>query len=392
MKKRLSLSIALLTCLGFLPGVRPSPANIEPGTETDLNFGLGMFNSMCDKAKNSNVVFSPSSAYTILALATHGAAGATQQELLKALHAGPDLDDKIASIYTNLKTQKPSVTLTTANGIFVDKRFPVLPEYIKFAKERYRADVENDDFKGPIVQKVNAWCSKNTQGKIPKIMQSAPAGASVVLINALYFKGSWQFPFAEDRTKPGTFHASTGDVQVPMMHSGPSTTPFMNGRNFQAVKLPYKSWQVAMYVFLPSEQTTLKELREEMTPENWKLWMPKFEDNLVNLTMPKFKLATSTQLNDALESQGVSLAFQEEANFSRMSKVHLHITNVIQKTYIDVNEKGTEAAAATEVEMSKDMMPEQIQKVVLDRPFLFALVDNHTNQMLFLGAMNNPAK
>jgi serpin B len=238
--------------------------------------------------------------------------------------------------------------------------------------------------------------SKNTDGKIEKIVDQISDGARLFLINAIYFKGQWQFEFKKENTKPDVFKlAGEKQKELPMM-SQSRTFLYFKGKDFQSVVLAYGAGRVSMYVFLPDEDKSLDEFEKDLTPENWELWMRSFQLNPGDLTLPRFKVEWESGLNEALKELGMGEAFDpSRADFSQMAKVKpgdLFISEVRQKSWCEVNEEGTVAAAVTSVGLSTASVQRPREKFVMkvDRPFFFAIRDNFTGVVLFMGSIRNP--
>ncbi len=226
--------------------------------------------------------------------------------------------------------------------------------------------------------------------KISKIVQTIV----LFLINAVYFKGSWQTEFALSDTYNGKFNLLSGETkQVPMM-SRTGQYPVYSSENFQAINLPYGEGQMGMYIFLPDTESDIDSFIENINAEKWENWMERFREREVQIRIPKFKLEYGTKvLNDVLTSLGMGVAFDEElADFSRMADLeavggNLYITKVAHKTFIEVNEEGTEASAVTNVGVGIRSFP---QRFIVDRPFFFAIRDGETGTVLFIGTVVEP--
>lgn len=216
-----------------------------------------------------------------------------------------------------------------------------------------------------------------------------------MLINAIYFKGSWTYEFAEKQTAYKTFHLADGTTkEVPLMRLQEDLA-YMENEDFQAVTLPYgDDEEMSMRVFLPRENTNIEDFQKMLTFENWKEWNLEFHKQKGIILLPKFQLEYETSLNEDLKKLGMTTAFnKEEANFSKMIEedVPLWISQVKQKTFIDVNEEGTEAAAATSVQIvTESATMDRPFHMEVNRPFVIAITDNETDTILFMGVISNP--
>jgi serpin B len=270
------------------------------------------------------------------------------------------------------------------------------PVFLQRNKQFFGAEITNLDFNDPSSpSKINSWVKDKTSGKIDKIIDQIDSMAVLYLINAIYFKGAWADEFKKADTKDEPFKTAGADQpNVPMMHRSGSYR-YVESEGFQAVSLPYGGGRVSMYVFLPSESSSLAEFQRSLTAQNWDQWMSRFVKTPGDLGLPRFKLEFEATLNDSLTSMGMGLAFDaDRANFKGIadSSDNISISRVKHKTYCDVNEEGTEAAAVTSVEMvaTSAMRPQKRFRMIVDRPFFFAIRDNETGTLLFMGSVVDP--
>ncbi|NEQ41420.1 MAG: serpin family protein, partial [Okeania sp. SIO3I5] len=238
---------------------------------------------------------------------------------------------------------------------------------------------------------INNWVKDKTQGKIDKIIEEFKPNDVMVLLNAIYFQANWQQQFSEFSTKEMPFYLVNGtQKQHPIMFQS-SRYLYYENQYFQAVNLPYKKGLVSMYIFLPREQVGLEEFYQVLNEKNWENWMKQFEGGYeVNLGLPKFKNEYEVTLNDMLKSLGMQIAFQAGgADFSGMSPEKLFISEVKHKTFVEVNETGTEAAATTsgKITLQSAVIPVDM---LVNRPFFFAIRDNNSGTILFMGKITNP--
>ncbi|RNF41212.1 hypothetical protein EEX84_02370 [Planococcus salinus] len=241
---------------------------------------------------------------------------------------------------------------------------------------------------------INAWVSDATNGKIEE-MASKPLPGSLVtmLLNAIYFNGSWQFPFSEELTEEQPFYLSDGSTaDVPLMTLR-SELSYLETKNFQAVSLPYGEGEMNMHVFLPAEDSSLDKFKASMSEEKWAAWLTEFKAKEGTVMLPKFELEYEVNLNNTLQRLGMETAFSS-VDLSNMFEESsgLFISEVKQKSYIDVNEKGTEAAAATSIMVEESGPAEPPFEMNVNRPFFFAITDEETGVILFMGSIENPVK
>lgn len=367
---------------------------IEPNNK--LGFALL---SKVDSDENDNIFISPMSAVMALSMVLNGAEGETKDEITEALAlkniSVEDISRANASLMDRLETDSETLQLSIANSIWLNEEFQFTDEFAKntmnyFQAETIEIDVNNDKS----VDMINDWVNEATNHKIKEITE-APLDSNLVamLINALYFKGEWQFEFDKELTEELPFYSQESESNVPMMMLEEELM-YMDGDNFQAVKLPYGKGEMSMSVFLPSESSDMESFIEELTMDNWQEWQTAFQEMKGIVKLPKFQIEYETELNDALQQLGMEQAFNpEKANFSEMiyGDDPLWIDVVKQKTYIDVNEEGTEAAAVTSVEIkTTSLVVEDTFTMEVNRPFFLTITDDETDAILFMGIISNP--
>jgi len=317
------------------------------------------------------------------------------QERLHAAFSA--LDQALASRGANVaKEQGERFSLHVANALWGQQGYPFQPAFLDVLAQNYGAGLRLLDFKGapePARQTINRWVEEQTAEKIKDLLPegSIDALTRLVLTNAIYFNAGWLHPFEVSATQDGTFHLLDGStVTVPMMHESESLG-YGQGQGWQAVELPYVGGELSMVILLPDEGQFEAFARG--------LDAAKLGDALsaigpaqVALRMPRFKFEAGTRLKDALSKLGMAQAFSRDADLSAMTgQPDLYIDNVYHKAFVAVDEKGTEAAAATAVVMELKAMPAQPKEVTVDRPFIFLIRDVETGAILFLGHVVNPA-
>ncbi len=363
----------------------------------NTEFGFNLFNEIWETEQNQNIFISPFSVSVALAMTLNGASGETELAMTDTLRLNALSSDVVNSSFyqlqNTLQTSDPKVTLTIANSLWGREGFQFKTDFLQRNKLYFNADTSILDFLNPsTLQTINQWVNENTNSKIPKILDEIEPNAVLFLINAIYFKGSWQTEFDPSDTRDGPFHLVDGSTkQVPMM-SRTGQYPVCYGDGFQAINLPYGEGQMGMFIFLPNKN--LNSFVDSINTERWDNWMEQFREREVKISTPKFKLEYGTKvLNDVLTSLGMGVAFDEDnADFSRMADLdvvggNLYITKVAHKTFIEVNEEGTEAAAATSVGVGIKSLP---PRFIVDRPFFFAIRDNETGTVLFMGTVVEP--
>lgn len=375
-------------------------AKLDPGlAESSNRLGVKLFGQLW-KEGGGNLTVSPYSVAAALALAYNGSAGETARELGGLLGYAPEARPELNAGYLAqlklLQDGGPGVELKIANSVWGMKGLPLRKDYLKTGKDFYDAQIKTTDLAAPkSVKKINGWASDHTGDKITEMLAEPPGPQAVaVLVNALYFKGTWRNVFPDHATMPGDFHLPDGKkVQAMMMERG-GFFPYAEGEKWQAVKLAYGEGQMEMVVFLPGEQSSLRELAGQLEQGTLPLDQ-EFDSSRGTLRLPRFTASYGTELSKALQALGVKLAFdQQRGDFSRMADLDrpVYFDKVIHKTFIAVNEQGTEAAASTVIDMRAGSAPppDQPFEMTVNRPFLFLIRDAQTGVMLFLGAIENP--
>ncbi len=368
--------------------------------EADNVFGLEIFQKIRKESIEENIMISPLSISLALGMAYNGAAGNTKTEMEEAMKLNGLTPEQINNSYklliAALQSLDEDVVFEIANAIFYDEDFSVKQDFLSINQSYYQAEVSGIDFSNPAsVTKINSWVANKTHDKITNIINKLSPYDKMVLLNAIYFYGNWSTEFDEEGTKMRNFILPDGTTkEVPMMHKEDKLEYVSNGL-FSAIKLPYGNGQYNMMVLLPTEGENTQSLIDELSADNWLNWANDFEihDNVV-VTMPRFKFAFDMQLQNVLKQMGMQKAFSESlADFSNISDVDLFISSVIHKTYIDVNETGTEAAAVTAIVFTSNSAgPIGPQKIYfnVNRPFLFAITENDTDAILFIGEVQDP--
>ncbi|MCV3213483.1 serpin family protein [Plectonema radiosum NIES-515] len=372
---------------------------VKPDTKVvaaNTKFGLKLFSEIWKKDSKDNIFISPSSVAIALAMTYNGASGSTQQAMAKALELQgislEDINSSNAALKTLLENTDPKVQLTITNSLWANKDTSFKSEFIQRNKDFYKAKVANLDFKDSRSSGViNTWVNDNTRGKINKIVEKIEPSQVLFLINAIYFKGNWKNEFDQKQTAEYPFYVASDKPKKHPMMSQTGDYRYLENEQFQAVSLPYgKDGKISFYVFLP-KQNNSKAFYENLNSDNWQKWMTQFSEQEGFVRLPRFKINYDITLNDALSNLGMGEAFSSKANFSAMGK-NLTISQVKHKTFVEVNEEGTEAAAATSGEIVATSAIEKPKpfRMIVDRPFFCAVRDNQTGSVLFMGSIVEP--
>jgi serpin B len=355
------------------------------------------------KGGNGNLFFSPYSVSTCLGMVYAGAKGNTEQQMAKVFHFGTQSDTSAgfgeSQTQLNALQEKKKFELNIANGLWAQKDKEFLPAFLDIAQKQYGARLELADFKAaaePVRKAINDWVSEKTKGKINNLLpQGSLNGLTrLVLVNAIYFKASWITSFQPAMTRDDAFHTSTDKtVTAKMMNQ---TANFMYGEDdgLQILEMSYTGRDISMVVLLPRNADGLAAVEKELSEERLKGWLGKMKGEEVHVSFPKFKLESQFTLNQTLAQMGMPDAFSHQSDFSGMDGTReLYISTVVHKAYVDVNEAGTEAAAATGVAMAARAVRPHPQPVFrADHPFIFLIRDTHSGSILFLGRVTDPTK
>jgi serpin B len=382
------------------PAPSPDQAALVDGNNA---FAVDLYGQL--QKQNGNLFFSPESISTAFAMAFAGARSSTASAMAATFHFAlpPDrLHPAMAALLAGLNSEHPGYQLRVADALWAEKDFPFLDDFLKLTASDYGAGFNRVDFKAApeaVRGTINAWVEEKTEGKIRDLLPagSVDARTRLVLTNAIYFKGDWQSPFEKASTVVEDFHLAAGQtVKAPLMHLA-ARFNYFNGGTFQALDLPYKSGELSMVVLLPNDVEGLAALEKSLTVATLKQWVGQLRGgSRVILTLPKFKMTQSFQLNKTLSELGMGEAFEKNAaDFSAMTgKRDFWISAAIHKAYIDLDEEGTEAAAATGIVMRPSAVARVQPPIVFraDHPFLFLIRDNRSGGILFMGRVQNPTE
>ncbi|MEA3444199.1 MAG: serpin family protein [Bacteroidota bacterium] len=404
MKKNLFILIAgLIVFAQCTEKDEPKPVtniDINPKSlaviEADNAFGLKMFqeiNGLPDS--DTNLFVSPTSVGLALAMAYNGARNETKEAFEECMQLSGFTTQEINEVYQNLMQgligADPDVTFTVANSIWYEQSFDVFPDFLNTNIQYYNAEVSPLDFSDPAsVDVINNWVATNTNDRITEIIDNISPTQLMFLINAIYFKGTWQYEFDPANTTDMAFYRTpTNPVDVPTMHMEADLETLSTGM-FRAVKLPYGNGSYSMIIMLPTAPTTVDELIASLTIENWTEWQSSFsvtED--MELFLPKFKFEYNIDLMPILDEMGLGNAFTPNADFTGISNLRpLYIGKVKHKTFVDVNEEGTEAAAVTLVGFTYTSVNPNL--LAINKPFVFSICEETTGAIVFIGKVVMP--
>lgn len=376
--------------LKALPRALTAPEQQVVSSANDFAFAL--FKKVSGAQRDSNVFISPVSASMALGMTMNGAANQTFDQMRSALSFGSasqqSINDGYKGLIGLLRGLDASTTFQLANSIWYRQEFPFEQSFLETGRSYFDAEIRGMDFASPTaLPTINGWVSDHTNGKIPKILDAITDDQVMFLINAIYFKGSWRNRFDPAQTRDAPFHAAGGVTQTAkLMHRAGDQKLLIGGNaDYQFAELPYGNGAWAMTIVLPSEGKDVEAIAQSLDAAAWaSITSGLHERTGVDVYLPKFRLEYTRTLNDDLKALGMIDAFAA-ADFTRMSAsrgLDLYIQFVKQKTFVDVNEEGTEAAAATAVGIG---LTSASPNFVVDRPFIFAIRERLSGTILFMG-------
>ena len=362
-------------------------------------FAFDLFRPALNEAEESeNIMISPFSVSSALSMTLNGASGETFEAMRKSLGFGQKTLEQINNTYLKLMTEMvpvdKRVVLEIANSVWVEKRLTVKQPFIIDLQQFYKAEARNIDASNPgAVDIVNRWIEEKTHDRITDKLDKLDSDLAMLLINAVYFNGKWRNRFDKADTEEEPFYITPGvSKKVPMMHQTEDLKAFKHN-NLTIAEIPYGQGNYTMVVVLPENNMTTGDVAESLTPALWQQWMQLLNRKAqeVDLSMPRFKYEYKRLLNDDLKALGMGIAFSDFANFGNISDKALKITRVLHQTFIENNEEGTEAAAATVVEIGYTSAgPVEATEVTLDHPFLYFIRETSTGTILFIGRVGDP--
>lgn len=403
MKRTIWLGVLVLLAAGagaiLLGGnvtVQAAPPASQTLSRAHNAFGFKVLKTLEQGEGNKNVFISPSSIAIALSMVYNGARGSTKTAMEKALELqGMDIaqvNQQSRDLINLLKNPDPKVQLAVANSVWARKGVVFRPEFLKTVLNFYQAQATALDFHtAGAANTINAWVNEKTRGKIPTIVEPPiPPDMVMYLINAVYFKGSWSTEFDKKLTEGRPFTPAGGPPEKRPLMKQHALLPYLENEDFQSVSLPYgKNRRLSMYVFLPKKD--LKSLVGKLDSGTWDLWMQQYSNTEGTILLPRFKMEYEKELRGTLAQLGMGVAFQDDADLGGIGP-RLAISEVRHKTYVDVNEEGTEAAAVTSVGVRATAVyiPPRTFYMEVNRPFLFAIRDSQTGEVLFLGVVQKP--
>ncbi len=378
--------------------------SVSPLVTGNNRFAIDLYRQLA--GGKGDVFVSPESISLALAMTYSGARGQTAEQIAKTLHFDQpvaQLNAGFAAILKNLNAggAKNSYQLSIANRLWGQQGFKFLDEFLKVTREQYGAELATVDFVHQTEaarRTINAWVEHETRDKIKDLIGEGSLGPDtrLVLTNAIYFKGDWQAPFEKDATHKAPFHVSADKQADAMIMNREGSYRFAKEDGMRVLEMPYRGGELAMVVLLPEKIDGPADLEKSLSAEKLQALTAGLKSTRVSVAMPKFKMTREFELSKTLAAMGMPLAFSDNADFSGMDgKTDLSISAVIHKAFVAVDEKGTEAAAATAVTIRALSIRRPIEppeEFHADHPFIFLIRDTHSGSILFLGRYTGPAE
>jgi len=392
------LLAAALTAAAQTPGkpANESKTEVHPMISAGNAFAFDLYKQL--SRKDGNVFFSPYSITVALAMAYEGAKGGTAKEMEDVLRLPKDAALRRDFFARDIKRLGPDLGMDMANAFWAQSEYKFLAQYKETLDKYYQAAAFNADFKTAADKTrlvINGWTGERTHGKIKDLFpqDSLNSLTRLVLVDAVYFKGNWETRFDKSLTSDTDFRTTPSNkVKARMMKrtGEDSKSGYYETADLQILEMPYKGGKLSMLILLPPLDG-MKKLEKEISPEKLETWRKNISNRRVDVFLPRFILNAKYMLHDTLARMGMSAAFTDKADFSGMDGTNsLHIQRVVHQGLVEVNEEGTEAAAATGVAMGLKSMPMAAPKFLADHPFIFLIQERETGKIIFMGRVEKP--
>ena len=395
------LSEVTATNIIVLEGKRPLDVSPQIIIDGNNNFAIDFYSKVVqsDEYRDKNVFYSPLSISTAFALVLEGARDQTAEEIRSVFQLPQDDEYRralFAVLQDDLNNNQGNYTLSTANALWIKEGYDLSEDYVRIARESYKSEVSSVDIPSEESRvQINEWVESKTNDKITDLIPKGVLNdlTRLVITNAIYFKGIWVTQFDEVDTQEADFHVGSGPtVRAPMMNLREMSFRYAENDLVQIIELPYQGKKVSMLIILPKAQDGLPIIEDSLSIDNLQSWKDELKNVTVNVSIPKFKLETDYSLGMILSEMGMPAAFNStSADLSGITtEERLHIQAALHKAFVEVNEEGTEAAAATGVVIGTESV-QVYPTFKADHPFIFIIQDSETGNILFLGRVANPA-
>lgn len=397
----LGMALAVLQCQPSSE-VTPELPDLSPLNVIEVNairesnqFSFELFNKVsASEPASENVFISPFSVGMALAMTANGASDPLKQNFARTLgvHSTEESNQAYQLLMERLPRMDRKVEMNIANSIWHRQEMTVRMNFRNMARSYFDAEIKAANFDSPsTVTDINNWVRSATKGKINGIVDEITSDHVMFLINALYFKADWKFPFDQRATANRAFRLASGaEVQTPTMKTGDAKFKYLSHRDFEFIELPYGNGQYRMSIIVPQEGQNVRTFFENKTQQDLRSWSQTAAEVGYDLYLPKFKTEYEISLNDVLSSMGLAPAFDgSNGGFSAIFEDNrlFVIDEVKHKAFVEVDEKGTEAAAVTSVGIVVTSLPPSVR---VDRPFIFIIREEHTDAILFMGRISDP--
>lgn len=362
------------------------------------SFSFDIFTRVMNSAgQNENVMISPLSISFALSMTVNGATGATRDSMMEALKLNgltPEAVNKsFKDLTASLLSVDKRVLMSIANSVWIENDFSAKQSFIDILTSYYDSEsryFDINDASAP--DKINQWIEDNTNGLIKEMIDKLDDNAVMLLINAIYFKGKWQSQFDKTKTTSLPFYKFGGNQADVQMMKQKEDFKVFTGEEFLMAEFPYGQGNFVMDVILPNERDGLNVLQSKINDTNFTAWLNQMRTRETEVTFPRFKYGFKKKLKDVLTEMGMGIAFKDYADFSNISEQYdLKINDVTHQSFIETNEEGTEAAAATVVEIVNTSMPPAPLEFKMDHPFIYIIRETQTNSIIFMGRVSDPS-
>ena len=398
------LGFAMNTCPaapGYSEGLRRAQSSRLPEAETSADrtnlFGISLLVKLMANRNEANIVISPFSLELALGMVYAGCTGTSAEELSHVVGFSPQTGSQEV-FFPGMKLSTalpPTITLKIANSLWCDRSAKLRPTFEAKVKELFNPQIESVDLgTAGTTKAINDWVAKATENRITDLVQQPPK-PPLVLIDAVYFKGAWQQPFSAAQNSPAQFSRERGGPCSVTMMKRSLTAPYLETHDFQAIKLPYNGGGLEMLLILPAKGTGLGAVLQRLSTGSWKQTIDEFSQASGTISLPRFKVTYRDSLVAPLTQLGIKALFEPSNDFTPMFEDtrRFYVSNVIQQAYLRVDENGSEAAAATEVQIEALAMRRPVKQpfnLVFDHSFLFAIIDDQSGQLIFAGVLRDP--
>lgn len=393
------ISYSFLQCSSGItnPVVRELTPLEKQLVSSSSEFGFNLFKKINKVEAQNNIFISPLSVSMALGMALNGASGTTYDAMKSTLEFSSLTKQQINETYQSLigllTKSDPKVTFNIANSIWYKNTFNFKKEFIDVNKKYFNAEVESLDFtNNNSVNIINNWVNEKTNGKISKIVEKIPQNIIMYLINAIYFKGTWKYEFNKKSTQQDIFNDINGNQITCNMMAQKNKFLYYSNSDLQIIDLPYGNENFSMVVILPAWGKNVNEVIEQLDKNTWNNYLSNLKKEEGTIQLPKFKLENKYLLNKVLKQLGMEIAFDKgKADFTNMNKSGgIYIDEVLHKTFVQVDEEGTEATAVTSVSFGVTSAGGNGFLMRVDRPFVFIIKEKNSNSILFMGKVIKP--